>query len=74
MSLDSALGHRKGHLVPIVGRICMDQCSADITDYDEIAVGDSVTVISSKKDDDLSFARKRAFFMPYDILDKLKRI
>ena len=34
----------KGHNVPIVGNICMDQCMVDITDYADIEIGDVVTV------------------------------
>lgn len=33
------------HLVPLVGNICMDQCMADITGYDDIQEGDVVTII-----------------------------
>ena len=34
-----------GHKAPILGRICMDQCMADITGFrDEVKIGDSVCV------------------------------
>jgi alanine racemase len=32
----------KGHKAPIVGLICMDQCMIDVTDIEEINVGDTV--------------------------------
>ncbi len=35
----------RGHLVPLVGNICMDQCMADITGFDDIQEGDTVTII-----------------------------
>lgn len=35
----------RGHLVPIVGNICMDQCMADISGFDDIKEGDIVTLI-----------------------------
>ena len=36
----------RGCTVPIVGRICMDQMAVDITDMEEAAVGDVVTLVS----------------------------
>lgn len=35
----------KGHLAPIVGSICMDQCMVDITDISGVAIGDEVIII-----------------------------
>lgn len=35
----------RGRAVPLVGRICMDMCMADITEVPEAQVGDEVTVI-----------------------------
>lgn len=40
----------RGHLVPIVGNICMDQCMVDITGYDDIAEGDIVTIVGKDGD------------------------
>jgi alanine racemase len=37
----------KGHRVPLVGNICMDQCMADITGFDDIQSGDVVTIVGS---------------------------
>ncbi|WP_072894890.1 alanine racemase [Clostridium fallax] len=34
-----------GKLAPIVGRICMDQCMIDITDIENVSVGDEVILI-----------------------------
>ena len=42
------------HIVPIVGRICMDQLSIDITDVQGVSTGDIATLISAEEYDDLS--------------------
>ena len=34
-----------GKLVPVVGRICMDQCMIDVTDIGEVNVGDEVILL-----------------------------
>lgn len=39
----------KGRKVPVVGRICMDQCMIDVTDIDDVKVGDEV-VLFGKQD------------------------
>lgn len=39
----------RGQKVPIVGRICMDQMTIDISQYD-VKIGDTVTVIGHKRD------------------------
>ena len=46
----------KKHIVPIVGKICMDQLAVDITDVENVAVGDIVTLIDSEGDVRLSAA------------------
>lgn len=38
------------YIVPIVGRICMDQLAVDITDTEGISVGDTATLIDNGKD------------------------
>ncbi len=35
--------------VPIIGRICMDQCMIDVTNVNNINIGDEVTVFTSEK-------------------------
>lgn len=37
----------RGKRVPVVGRICMDMCMADVTGVPDAAVGDTVTVFGS---------------------------
>jgi len=44
----------RGHFVPIIGRICMDQLMVDITDFDDIILGDEVTLIGRDKDELIS--------------------
>ena len=44
------------HIVPIIGRICMDQLAVDVTDVEEIAVGDIATLIDTEGYDRLSAA------------------
>ncbi len=34
----------KGHKVPLVGRVCMDLCMADVTGYPDVQVGDEVEI------------------------------
>lgn len=41
-------------IVPIVGRICMDQLSIDITDVQGVSTGDIATLIGAEEYDDLS--------------------
>jgi len=42
------------HILPIVGRICMDQIAIDITDAKDVRVGDIVTLIGAEGNDELS--------------------
>ena len=39
-----------GKIVPVVGRICMDQCMIDVTSVNNINVGDTVTVMGREGD------------------------
>lgn len=42
------------YIVPVIGRICMDQLAIDITDAEGIAVGDIATLIDTDGCTDLS--------------------
>jgi len=44
----------KGHSVPIIGRVCMDQLMVDITDFDDVFLGDEVTLIGRDGDERIS--------------------
>jgi alanine racemase len=35
----------KGKRVPVVGRICMDQCMLDVTDVEDVKIGDEVVLL-----------------------------
>ncbi len=43
-----------GYMAPIVGRICMDQLAVDITEAEEVCVGDIATLIGTEEYDELS--------------------
>jgi alanine racemase len=38
----------KGKRVPVVGRICMDQCMIDVTDIEDVKVGDEVVLFGGQ--------------------------
>ena len=42
------------YLVPIVGRICMDQLTVDITDAENVCVGDTATLIGAEGYEEIS--------------------
>lgn len=44
----------KGHSVPIIGRVCMDQMMVDITGLDDIEVEDIVTLVGFDGDEHIS--------------------
>ena len=48
----SVLINRKS--VPVVGRICMDQLTVDITDAENVKVGDVVTLIGTEEEQNVS--------------------
>lgn len=52
--------------VPVVGRICMDQCMVDITGYD-VSIGDEVTLFGDSQKELRELAR-RAGTIPYESL------
>lgn len=43
-----------GKSAPILGRVCMDQFMVDVTDIDDIAVGDEVTLVGRDKEEFIS--------------------
>lgn len=44
----------RGHRVPIIGRVCMDQTMIDVTDYPEAQAGDEVVLIGKQGSEELS--------------------
>ena len=43
----------RGVRVPIIGRICMDQLLIDVTDLEEVRIGDVVTLIGSDGNEEI---------------------
>ncbi len=60
----------KGQLVPVVGRICMDQCMIDVSNVNNISVGDEVIVFGNggDKSTTLEELAKNAGTVPHEIL------
>jgi len=44
----------KGQRAPIRGRVCMDQFMVDVTDIDEVEIGDEVVLIGKQGDEEFS--------------------
>jgi len=44
----------KGKEAEIVGRICMDQCMADVTDIEDVKIGDEVVVMGMSGDKEIT--------------------
>ena len=44
----------RGQRAPIIGRICMDQFMVDVTDIEDVAMGDVVTLVGNDGDEILS--------------------
>ena len=44
----------RGQYAPIVGRVCMDQMAVDVTDVENISVGDTVTLIGTEEVSELT--------------------
>ena len=50
---------------PLVGRVCMDMCMLDVTDFPEIQAGDEVTVFAGP---DWEMAAQELDTIPYELL------
>lgn len=44
----------RGRKAPIVGRVCMDMCMADVTDVPDVSEGDEVTLIGRDGDEEIT--------------------
>jgi alanine racemase len=62
-----------GRLVPVVGRVSMDQTTVDLTDHPSAAVGDEVEIISSDPSaaHSLENLARQAETIPYEIMCRL---
>ena len=56
----------RGHRVPQVGRICMDMCMIDVTDYPDVKVGDVATIFG--KDPTATEQAEKAGTISYELL------
>ncbi len=69
-----------GHRAPVIGTICMDQMMIDITDIDDVSIGDEVVLIGSQGDDRITTAElaSHASTIPYELLcalaDRVPRV
>lgn len=65
----------KGKKVPIVGKICMDQCMIDVTDVENVQVGDEVTLIGTDGEHTISVedVAKRIGTINYEIICMISR-
>lgn len=43
-----------GHRVPMIGRVCMDQCMIDVTEIEKVAIGDEVVLIGSQGEEQIT--------------------
>src|SRR5262249_16681025 len=41
----------RGRRAPVVGRVCMDLCMIDVTDFPEVAVGDEVVLLGTQRNE-----------------------
>ena len=67
----------RGHRAPILGRVCMDQFMADVTDIPEVQDGDTVTLVGRDGDDEITVDELAALSgrFPYEfICDIGKRV
>ncbi len=58
----------KGHYVPIVGKICMDQCMIDISGLDDINVGDEVVIFGEESGHTVDDVARLNNTISYEIL------
>lgn len=59
----------RGVKVPIVGRVCMDQCFVDVTNIKEISVGDEVVLYGSQGQETISMESiaRQLNTIPYEV-------
>lgn len=74
LSNNAVVGTRHG-LAPMIGRVSMDQIAVDLTDLPPLKLGDGVTLISDKPEDEHSVASlaRRMGTIPYEVTCVLGR-
>jgi alanine racemase len=65
----------KGQRVPLIGRICMDQCMIDITGIEDVKVGDEVVLFGQQGDNFISIdeVAKKLGTINYEIVCMISR-
>ncbi|CAM0496714.1 alanine racemase [Thermoanaerobacter kivui] len=65
----------KGKYAPVVGRICMDQCMIDVTDVDNVEVGDEVVIFGMQQDKKITVDEiaKKLNTIPYEVYCGISR-
>jgi alanine racemase len=65
----------KGQRVPLVGRICMDQCMIDVTGIEDVKVGDEVVLFGQQGDNFISIdeVAKKLGTINYEIVCMISR-
>ena len=60
----------RGRRAPLLGRVCMDQCMADVTDIPETAVGDEAVLLGRQGEETIPAAElaRRAGTIHYEIM------
>ena len=59
----------KGHWAPTIGRICMDMCMIDVTDFEDVREGDEVEIFGRTRSLDEFAALSRT--IPYEVLVRI---
>jgi alanine racemase len=65
----------RGVKASIVGRVCMDQCFADVSDIQEVSVGDEVVVYGTQGQETISVesVAKQLHTIPYEVTCSIGR-
>ena len=65
----------RGHRVPVIGRICMDQMMADVTGIPDVTEGDPVTLIGRDGEEEITLRELGALSgrFPYEFLCCLQK-
>ncbi|HYQ47509.1 MAG TPA: alanine racemase, partial [Thermodesulfovibrionales bacterium] len=63
----------RGHRVPVIGRVCMDLTMLDVTEIEDVLIGDEVVVLGSQNGQTITASElsQRIGTIPYEILTSL---
>lgn len=57
----------RGRVVPVIGRVCMDQMMLDVTDIPQVSVGDDVTLYGGNGPVSVEKIAKKLNTIPYEV-------